>query len=116
MTKVEWPVEVELAYVNNEQSCIIPVKLTGPATIREVIEKSGILEDFPEIDLAVNRVGIFGRLRELDNPVVEGDRVEIYRALLADPKESRRRRAGVQKKNARKRQAAKQDPDVNRGV
>jgi len=62
-------------------------------TVGVAIERSGILDEFPEIDLAVNRVGIFGKVAKLDAPLAPGDRVEIYRALIADPKESRKRRA-----------------------
>ncbi len=54
------------------------------ATVRDVIERSGLLEQFPEIDLAVNRVGIFGAVAKLDKPVAEGDRVEIYRPIHPD--------------------------------
>jgi len=51
------------------------------ATIRDVIDRSGLLDQFPEIDLAVNKVGIFGSVAALDKPVKEGDRVEIYRPI-----------------------------------
>ncbi len=54
------------------------------ATVRDVIERSGLLEQFPDIDLAVNRVGIFGAVAKLDKPVAEGDRVEIYRPIHPD--------------------------------
>ncbi|MEX5729960.1 putative ubiquitin-RnfH superfamily antitoxin RatB of RatAB toxin-antitoxin module [Rhodovulum iodosum] len=54
------------------------------ATVREVIERSGLLEQFPEIDLDTNKVGIFGSLAKLDKPVKEGDRVEIYRPIHPD--------------------------------
>ncbi|WHZ33947.1 RnfH family protein [Sagittula sp. MA-2] len=54
------------------------------ATVRDVIERSGLLEQFPEIDLGVNRVGIFGAVAKLDKPVAEGDRVEIYRPIHPD--------------------------------
>ncbi|SIO53819.1 hypothetical protein SAMN05444722_3271 [Rhodovulum sp. ES.010] len=54
------------------------------STVRDVIESSGLLEQFPEIDLDTNRVGIFGSLAKLDKPVKEGDRVEIYRPIHPD--------------------------------
>jgi uncharacterized protein len=63
------------------------------ATLREAIERSGILREFPQIDLTRHKVGVFGRLRGLDEAVADGDRVEIYRPLPADPKDMRRRRA-----------------------
>ncbi|MEQ8938261.1 MAG: RnfH family protein, partial [Gammaproteobacteria bacterium] len=61
--------------------------------IREVIQQSGLLQQCPEIDLEHGKVGIYNELRELDDEVHTGDRVEIYRPLKADPKEARRKRA-----------------------
>ena len=54
------------------------------ATVREVIERSGLLDQFPEIDLATHKVGIFGALAKLDKPVKPGDRVEVYRPIHPD--------------------------------
>jgi putative ubiquitin-RnfH superfamily antitoxin RatB of RatAB toxin-antitoxin module len=62
-------------------------------TIAQAIEQSGVLAAFPSIDLALQPVGIYGKKRALDTLVREHDRIEIYRPLVADPKESRRRRA-----------------------
>ena len=62
-------------------------------TVRAAIEASGVLNDFPDIELTRNRVGIFSKLAQLDTPLRDGDRVEIYRPLQVDPKEARRRRA-----------------------
>ena len=53
---------------------------------------SGLLQQCPEIDLSRNKVGIFSKMKELDTVLSDGDRVEIYRELKADPKEARRRR------------------------
>jgi len=72
-------------------------------TLAEVIRASGILERFPEIDLDKNKVGVFGKLGKLSDTLHAGDRVEIYRPLIADPKEVRKRRAAegkVMKKGA----------------
>ncbi|MBK5911805.1 RnfH family protein [Rhodothalassium salexigens] len=54
------------------------------ATVRDVIERSGLLDQFPEIDLATHKVGIFGALAKLDKPVKPGDRVEVYRPIHPD--------------------------------
>jgi putative ubiquitin-RnfH superfamily antitoxin RatB of RatAB toxin-antitoxin module len=62
-------------------------------TAKQAIEVSGILERFPEIDLKINKIGIFGKVAKLDTLLTEGDRVEIYRPLIADPKEARKKRA-----------------------
>jgi putative ubiquitin-RnfH superfamily antitoxin RatB of RatAB toxin-antitoxin module len=61
--------------------------------VGEAIERSGLLAQCPEIDLAVFKVGIFGKVAKIDQVLEEGDRVEIYRPLIADPKEARKRRA-----------------------
>lgn len=70
-------------------------ELVGPAgmTVHAAILRSGILDQVPEIDLAVCRVGIHGKVKTLETLVRDSDRIEIYRPLLADPKESRRARA-----------------------
>ena len=86
-------IRVEVAYARPGQLVRIPLQLSAGATIAEAIERSGIRHQCPEIDLTVNRVGIFARLCNLDDQVQEGDRVEIYRPLQVDPKEARRRRA-----------------------
>lgn len=87
------PFGVEIVYATVERQRLIALAVTPGATIAEAIEVSGILREFPEIDLRVNRVGIYGQLARLDDVVHAGDRVEIYRPLQADPKEARRQRA-----------------------
>jgi putative ubiquitin-RnfH superfamily antitoxin RatB of RatAB toxin-antitoxin module len=71
------------------QDLVVPEGIS----LQAAIEGSGLLEEAPEIDLAVNRVGIFGKLKALDTVLRDRDRVEVYRPLIADPKESRRKRA-----------------------
>lgn len=85
--------QVEVAYALPDLQVILPVEVEGGTTLRQAIERSGLLNRFPEIDLAVNKVGIFGRLAKLDEPLRARDRVEIYRPLIADPKEVRKQRA-----------------------
>lgn len=84
---------VEIAYALPAQQVIIPVKLTEGMTAETAIKQSGILDKFPEIDLNVNKIGLFGKLNKLDVELRHLDRVEIYRPLIADPKEVRRQRA-----------------------
>jgi len=84
---------VEVAYALPEQQVIIPLEVAPGTTIREAIQRSGILERFPEIDLEKNKVGIFGRLTKLESELRPQDRVEIYRPLIADPKAVRKQRA-----------------------
>ena len=89
-------IEVEVAYARPDQQEVFVIRCMPGVTIEQVILQSAILRRFPEIDLAHNKVGIFGRLCALDARVRPGDRVEIYRALIADPKEVRRQRAAGQ--------------------
>lgn len=84
---------VEVAYALPDEQLIVPVKVTEGITAEEAIASSGILNKYPEIDLAVNKIGIFGKLSKLDAPLRHLDRVEIYRQLIADPKEVRKQRA-----------------------
>jgi putative ubiquitin-RnfH superfamily antitoxin RatB of RatAB toxin-antitoxin module len=86
-------IEVEVAYARPDTQVIVPVKVEQGATVEDAVQHSGILHNFHEIDLAVNKVGIFGKLTKLNAPLRPGDRVEIYRALIADPKEVRKQRA-----------------------
>ncbi len=86
-------IAVEVAYARPDEQLIHPVKVARNATVEEAIKLSGILHHFPEIDLAVNKVGVFGKLSKLNAPLRPGDRIEIYRALIADPKEVRKQRA-----------------------
>lgn len=71
----------------------MPLKVAAGTTAEEAVRASGILQKFPEIDLAQSHLGIFGRLSRNDTPLRDRDRVEIYRPLIADPKEVRRQRA-----------------------
>ena len=84
---------IEVAYALPNKQLIIPVQIAPGATADVAIQASGILAKFPEIDLNVNQVGVFGKLAKLDTPLRHLDRVEIYRALIADPKEVRKQRA-----------------------
>ena len=89
-------VPVELVYALPDRQVILALMAPADATIKDVIAQSGLLDQFPEIDLGKNKVGVFGKLGKLTDTLHAGDRVEIYRPLIADPKEVRksaRRRA-----------------------
>ncbi|MFA5937899.1 MAG: RnfH family protein [Sinimarinibacterium sp.] len=88
-------IQVEVSYARPSEQVILKLDVNAGATLRQVIEKSGILQRFPEIDLAANRVGRWSHVAALDDLVQAGDRIEIYRPLLADPKEMRRQRAAA---------------------
>lgn len=86
-------INVTVAYCSPSAAHVIEVSVPEQSTVAEVIRHSRILERCPEINLEVNRVGIFNELCEPGTPVRDGDRVEIYRPLVADPRSARRRRA-----------------------
>ncbi len=85
-------INIEVAYATDVQSYLLSVAVPVGSTIAQGIETSGILEQCPEIKLDQNKVGIFSKLKSLDDKLNEGDRIEIYRPLKIDPKEARRRR------------------------
>jgi hypothetical protein len=89
----EAKMNVEVIYALPTQQPLLRVKLGEGATVEDAIRASGVLDTFPEIDLTKNKVGIFSKLVKLDEKVRDRDRVEIYRPLIADPKEVRRKRA-----------------------
>ncbi|HEX7026880.1 MAG TPA: RnfH family protein [Gammaproteobacteria bacterium] len=84
---------IEVAYARPDEQVILELEVEEPVTVEEAIRRSGMLDRFPEIDLQVNKVGVFSKLTGLDQPLQAGDRVEIYRKLIADPKQARRQRA-----------------------
>jgi uncharacterized protein len=86
-------ITVEVAYALPQQQLIIPLQVLAETTAEEAIKASGIIHKFPEIDLEKNQIGIFGKLTKLDTPLRHLDRIEIYRPLIADPKEVRKQRA-----------------------
>lgn len=86
-------IAVEVAYALPEKQYLQRVKLEEGATVEQAIIASGLLELRDDIDLKVNKVGIYSRPVKLQDTVHDGDRVEIYRPLIADPKELRRQRA-----------------------
>lgn len=83
----------EVAYGRMEEQALLSVESDTALTAQQVIERSGILARFPEIDLAKNKIGIFGKAAKLDVLLADRDRVEIYCPLIADPKAARKKRA-----------------------
>ena len=93
MRCVDAKLEVEVVYARADRQIVIPLRLPPKSTLVEAIRASGIEVMFPEIDLARNRVGVFGELAHLGRKLEQGDRVEIYRPLPMDPRQGRRARA-----------------------
>jgi len=86
---------VEVVYATPEEQCVIAVEVNPPATIRQAIVKSGMLERFKEIVLTDENVGVFAYRLPLDHLIEDGDRIEIYRPLQMSPTEARRIRAAA---------------------
>lgn len=85
-------IRVEVIHARPREHALVALELEPGATVEQAVRASGILERWPDIDWPRHGAGIFGRLVPPDMPLSEGDRVEIYRPLAADPKELRRRR------------------------
>lgn len=82
---------VGICYAESDRQLWLRLDVPEGSSVEQAIQQSGILERFPEIDLRSQKVGIFGKLTKLDGVLNEGDRVEIYRPITADPKTVRRR-------------------------
>ena len=94
---------VEVIYALPEKQALIRLKLPAGSTVRQAIDAAGLLQKHPEIDLTKNKIGVFAKLTKPDAALRDHDRVEIYRPLIADPKEVRKQRAAegkVMKKGA----------------
>lgn len=85
--------QIEVAYARPGEQVVLKVDVPEGAQVGDAIARSGLLARYPEIDLARNKVGIHARIVALEDRLASGDRVEIYRPLLADPKEVRRIKA-----------------------
>ena len=90
--------KVEVAYAQENKQQILELLVNPGTTLEQAVQQSGILKMFPEIDLNRNKTGIFGKLGKKTAELKAGDRVEIYRPLIADPKEVRRKREADGKK------------------
>ncbi|MEW8586584.1 MAG: RnfH family protein, partial [Candidatus Thiodiazotropha sp.] len=82
---------IGVAYADKFKQVWLKLEVPDESTVHEAIEHSGLLAQFPEIDLEKQKVGIFGKLTKLDAKLEEGSRVEIYRAITADPELVERR-------------------------
>lgn len=96
-------IRIEVCYALPVKQELVSLKLPAGATLLQALESSGLLEKYPEIDLKKNKFGIYAKLSRPDTVLRDRDRVEIYRPLIADPKEVRKQRAAegkVMKKGA----------------
>lgn len=86
-------INIEVVYALPHEQILLKQTVLAGTTVAEAIQASGVLHKHPEIDLASNKLGIFGKLTKADAVLRDKDRIEIYRPLIADPKEVRRKRA-----------------------
>ncbi len=91
-------IQVEIAYALPDEQVILPLEVVQGTTLIAAVEQSGIADRFPGIDLEKDRMGIFSKAAKRDQVLRPGDRVEIYRPLIADPKEVRKQRAAAGKR------------------
>lgn len=86
-------INIEVVYALPDEQILFRQSVPAGTTVAEAVRASGVLDKHPEIDLAGSKLGIFGKLTKADAVVRDKDRIEIYRPLIADPKEVRRKRA-----------------------
>lgn len=86
-------INIEVVYALPHEQALLRQQVPAGTTVIQAVQASGLLQKYPEIDLATSKLGIFGKLTKPDTELREKDRIEIYRPLIADPKEVRRKRA-----------------------
>ncbi|WP_347556709.1 RnfH family protein [Robbsia sp. KACC 23696] len=85
-------IDIEVCYLAPGVQVLQSVTVPASISVREALTRSGVLSTHPEIDITTQKVGVYGKVRALDDPVRAGDRIEIYRPLMVDPKVARARR------------------------
>jgi putative ubiquitin-RnfH superfamily antitoxin RatB of RatAB toxin-antitoxin module len=86
-------IQIEIAFADEQTQIVIPISVPDICSVETALQYSGVLIQLPRIDLTKNKVGIFGKICPLSTFVQSGDRVEIYRSLMIDPKKNRKNRA-----------------------
>lgn len=94
-------IKIEVVYGTPTEQELLLLEVEDGITVEQAIISSGILSSFPEVDLNVNKVGVWNRTAKLTDTIKDLDRIEIYRPLIADPKEVRKRRAEKAKEEGR---------------
>ncbi len=84
---------VEVAYALEKKQTLLELEVSEGTTLEQAVELSGIIDIYPQVDLTKDKTGIFGKIAKLDTILREKDRIEIYRPLIADPKQVRKERA-----------------------
>ena len=102
-------IDIVIVYALLDRQELVALRMPTGSTAGQAVRASGLLQKYPDIDLEHNKLGVFGKLVGIDAPLRAGDRVAIYRPLIADPKEIRRQRAAAGKAMKRGGDAARQD-------
>lgn len=95
---VDRQIQIEVVYASPERQYLVTLKLPAGSKANVAIAESGFLKKFPEIDLRRQKIGIYGRIVTADHVLEDGQRLEIYRQLIRDPKQARRERAARAKR------------------
>jgi putative ubiquitin-RnfH superfamily antitoxin RatB of RatAB toxin-antitoxin module len=104
-------IHIEVVYALADRQDVIPLTLAAGTTLKQAVEGSGLMEKYPDIDTVKGKFGIYSKLAKPDTVLRDRDRVEIYRPLIADPKEVRKQRAAegkVMKKGGGAAEAAEE--------
>ncbi|WP_447838386.1 RnfH family protein [Aeromonas salmonicida] len=105
---------IEVVYALPERQTVLHIRVAPETSVLAAIEQSGIVTKHPEIDLSVNKFGIYSRPVKGSELLQDGDRIEIYRPLIADPKEMRKKRAEKAKEEGRADVVTGGRPNTNR--
>ncbi|WP_265455044.1 RnfH family protein [Aeromonas salmonicida] len=105
---------IEVVYALPERQTVQRIRVAPETSVLAAIEQSGIVQKHPEIDLSVNKFGIYSRPVKGSELLQDGDRIEIYRPLIADPKEMRKKRAEKAKEEGRADVVTGGRPNTNR--
>lgn len=92
-------IQVEVVYALPYEQRVVSLEVLPQTTVAQAIELSGLTARYPELDFRRDNIGIYGRPVKLTDCVQDRDRIEIYRPLIADPKQARRKRAGAGKRS-----------------
>lgn len=90
-------ISVQVVYASTTHQEVISIEIPADSTVEDAIEKSGILHKYSEVDISTCMVGIYGKVIQNGRILKDQDRVEIYRPLIMDPMEARRKRAEFQR-------------------